>query len=691
MNRFLAAVLAVWAFAAHASVVTVPFGGTGADNAPDALTNLGAEPVAHFNVLANPDAESGASGWATYDDSGNTAPAVVTTQDITYTSALAGAAGNGATVTYGFHASQSYTTPLVTCPTGTSVSVVWYNGPTIAANPSATQLKAAYDATPCAVAIATAAITGTAAARQYESGTATLSAGGDTAPQDATGGSPAGTTFTSTGTSPLAGAASFHLVKDAANRQGSGVSADFHIANADKGKPFQITFAYSGSAAMTLGAGSDVQVYIYDTVNARLLTITPLRTIAGPVSTTKTYVGKCTSSATSADYRLVLHVATASASAWDLTLDTASVAQFPSANAAATVLAGQPISGAVTDHMAVAWTDGAGQWVPATSAYNGDYWGMFGIATNIVGATADVYLQGFLDGFNFGPFAGYNMYVDPATAGGLSPTQVPATDTYLIMGKAVSATALNIQVYLGYDLVTSKGGLLGNAGANNGTGDQVLAVGSNGNVLVANSGATLGFNWAPAVVATAPLVYTTSTRALTCTAATNSVAGCLSAADHTTYNAKAPAASPTFTGTVNLPAINLINAATNGTNTVLVLKNGHLKTTQTTAPTAAVNANAGTSATCALTAATDAAGKLALTTGSGSWASGTQCTVTFNAAYGTAPVCTFSPAGANAAANAASLKINFPAASTTTFTVNFGTADSAGTAYNWAYACAETQ
>ena len=43
-----------------------------------------------------------------------------------------------------------------------------------------------------------------------------------------------------------------------------------------------------------------------------------------------------------------------------------------------------------------------------------------GFATNLNGLFADITLQGSLSGFSFGPFVGYEQYVD-VTAGGISP------------------------------------------------------------------------------------------------------------------------------------------------------------------------------------------------------------------------------------------------------------------------------
>lgn len=109
-----------------------------------------------------------------------------------------------------------------------------------------------------------------------------------------------------------------------------------------------------------------------------------------------------------------------------------------------------------------------------------------------------------------------------------------------------------------------------------------------------------------------------------------------------------------------------------------------------TAPTALVNANAGTSATCDIQAGTDEAGRIALVTGSGAWASGTQCVVTFHTAYDVAPICVFSPLNAATATGATTVK-PYMSSSTTTNTVSFVSADTAAISYLWSYHCFQTQ
>jgi hypothetical protein len=880
------------------------------------------------NYITNPDAEVNTTGWNLYNDQGNPASAFVVAQDITFTAVASGSAGNGIDIDYIFHATQSYLTPLVTVVSSTHVTVAWYNGPTVANNPTATQLKAAWDAVPGAVALATAAITGVAGNLQYETGANITANGGDVAPVDGTGGVVTGVTFTRTLVNPIIGTASFDLGKDAANREGEGVSTDFIINSLDKGQTLQVSFAYDGSSGMVLGASSDVQVFVYDITNAVLIPVVPLRTLKGPVSTIKTFVGQFKASANSVNYRLILHIATTSATAWDLQLDNFLLNRVLNAVAAtqvpSLVLLANPISGAVTDHMVVMWTDGAQQWVPATitgaaGSISGDPGVMLGFATNIVGSVADIYISGYMNGFSFGPFVGYEQYIDN-TAGKISPLPSPFNDTYVGVGKSISSTELNIDFYKHVDAVGVKGGLL----TNNVGGDSVLAVGANGNVLVANSAAADGLNWAAAVVTANPFTYTLATRTLTFQsqaantflAAPNGSAGAptarlIVAADIPTLNQSTTGnaatatsattattatniagglggsipyqtavnttallangtvgqiltsgggtAAPTWTtvggsGTVTsvamsvpaflsiagspittsgtlavtlsgtaLPIANggtaktavtiaatasswagwdanlnmsanrfisgfattataagtttlvvgskaqqyftgvttqivklpttsivagdtftivnsstgvvtvqssnasviqamasetelvatalvatpttaanwsfvysnlnagLLNGAVASTDAVLIVNNGHIKSTQTTAPTASVNANAGTGATSTVANATDTAGVVNLTLGSiGTLSSGVQTTVNFNAAYGVAPIVVITPTNATTAQNVVIFGV-YVTSTTAGFSINFASAGVATDVLQWNYHVIETQ
>lgn len=498
------------------------------------------------NFIPNPNAETDTTFWNLYDDSGRTVPAYLVDQDLTFTSVALGDTGNGIIIEYIYNASYPAATPNINVISGTHVQVRWNNGPTIANNPTATQLKAAWDAVPAATAIATVAITGTASDLQYIVGSLSLGNGGDTAPVDGTGGTPAGITITRNTVAPLVGIADFDFSKDAASREGMGVSTDFSINNADIGNPIQISFIYKGSAGMALGTSSDVRVWIYDVTNAALIQVSPLYTLKGPTGSALTFVGLFTASSSSTSYRLILHIGTINASAWDLHFDSVIATDVITPGAATSVpsivVGNQPVSGAVTDHMCVMWRDAATQWVPATIAgaaipVFGTDKTMLGFATNIAGGTADIYIGGSMDGFSFGPFTGYSQYIDN-TAGGISPLPSPFTDLYVVVGKAISSTVLDIGFAPHVDAIANgsgvpqKGGLLTSSAVNDGTGDLVLAVGTNGQVPVANSAAALGIQWLAPIVATTPFTFTAATRTLTIATATNAVAGVMSAADH---------------------------------------------------------------------------------------------------------------------------------------------------------------
>ncbi|RTL05191.1 hypothetical protein EKK58_08565 [Candidatus Dependentiae bacterium] len=123
------------------------------------------------------------------------------------------------------------------------------------------------------------------------------------------------------------------------------------------------------------------------------------------------------------------------------------------------------------------------------------------------------------------------------------------------------------------------------------------------------------------------------------------------------------------------------------TNVKLEIHNGHVKHSQSTAPVATVDSNAGTSATCTLSNATDMAGTIALTTGSGSYSSGSQCSIAFNSSYGVAPRCVITPINSSSAVAVANVYIS---KTTTDLVINFVNADSVSTAYEWDYHCVET-
>lgn len=129
--------------------------------------------------------------------------------------------------------------------------------------------------------------------------------------------------------------------------------------------------------------------------------------------------------------------------------------------------------------------------------------------------------------------------------------------------------------------------------------------------------------------------------------------------------------------------------STQNTNTLLTVKNGHITSQQTTAPTSALQAAAGSTATRTLTRCTDTAGNISITPNGSGIASGNQLIVTFNKSHATAPVVVLSPA--NAAAAQGTLGIGaYVTSTTTTFTIAFANAGTAATAYNFTYQVIET-
>lgn len=161
-------------------------------------------------------------------------------------------------------------------------------------------------------------------AESNTNGWATYSDAAASRPVDGTGGS-ANITWSRTTTNPLRGTGSFQLVKDAANRQGQGISYDFTIDRADRAKVLQIQFDYeivSGTyAGGSSSTDSDVIAYIYDVTNAQLIEPNQFKLDGAVVGVE--YKGNCTfqSNSNSTSYRLILHVATTSAVAYTVNYD----------------------------------------------------------------------------------------------------------------------------------------------------------------------------------------------------------------------------------------------------------------------------------------------------------------------------------------------------------------------------------
>lgn len=161
------------------------------------------------------------------------------------------------------------------------------------------------------------------------SGWATYADAAGTRPVDGTGGSPS-STWTRSTSSPLVGTGSFLCTKSAANRQGEGVSYDFTIDVSQKAKVMQIEFSYLVSSgtfvAGSTSADSDMIVYIYDVGGSVLSEPSSIKLLSNSSTIADKFVANFQTSATSTTYRLIVHTASTSASAYTLQFDDFKVA-----------------------------------------------------------------------------------------------------------------------------------------------------------------------------------------------------------------------------------------------------------------------------------------------------------------------------------------------------------------------------
>ena len=136
-------------------------------------------------------------------------------------------------------------------------------------------------------------------------------------PVDGTGGTTTGMTYASVTSGTLRGAVSYKLSKDAANRQGCGVAYSLTIDNVDKSSTQSVQFDISTSANFASG---DAYLYIYDITNSVMLpVISVLPTGIQP------QFSRAVNLTTGTSYRILLHVASTSALAYDITVDAMTV------------------------------------------------------------------------------------------------------------------------------------------------------------------------------------------------------------------------------------------------------------------------------------------------------------------------------------------------------------------------------
>lgn len=132
-----------------------------------------------------------------------------------------------------------------------------------------------------------------------------------------TGGSP-NVTWTRTTSSPLAGDASFLFTKDAANRQGQGVSIDFTVRDCDKGKVRKFSADYA--IASGTFADDDMSIWFYDVTNSALLQGAPYL-IKNHSLTSDEMFSEIQIPYNCSTLRLIIHVGSASALGYTVKFD----------------------------------------------------------------------------------------------------------------------------------------------------------------------------------------------------------------------------------------------------------------------------------------------------------------------------------------------------------------------------------
>lgn len=149
-----------------------------------------------------------------------------------------------------------------------------------------------------------------------------------TRPVIGTGGSPTVTTSITT-TTPLDGTKAFLLTKTAANSQGQGWSVPFTVDPAYRAKSLKISVDYivnSGTfVAGGAGVESDVIWYIYDVTNSQLIEPSNIKMFSNNSSLSDKFEATFQSSATGSSYRLIAHVQSVSALAYELKVDNITV------------------------------------------------------------------------------------------------------------------------------------------------------------------------------------------------------------------------------------------------------------------------------------------------------------------------------------------------------------------------------
>ncbi len=171
-----------------------------------------------------------------------------------------------------------------------------------------------------------------------ENGDAEVSTSGWNTYADAAGAAPvdgqggvANITWTRvTAGNPLNGDANFLFTKDAANRQGQGVSYDFEIPQGYLGQVVTIKAQYqvmSGTfVAGTSSTNSDLTIWMYDVNQAVMYQPSNYKLLSNNLFVADAYQAEFQVPVNGFDYRLIIHCSTTSSSAYTVAFDDISVA-----------------------------------------------------------------------------------------------------------------------------------------------------------------------------------------------------------------------------------------------------------------------------------------------------------------------------------------------------------------------------
>jgi hypothetical protein len=153
-----------------------------------------------------------------------------------------------------------------------------------------------------------------------------------TIPVDMTGGSPS-ITIALNGTTPIEGNKDLIITKDAANRQGNGISFPFTIPAGLQGNVLQACFNVRTSSAY---ADADAIFYLYDVTNAALIAPVTQNIMAYAASTgSNQQCFQFQAPINSTSLRGGIHISTTNASAYTITIDNFKVQKPKTVNGAA--------------------------------------------------------------------------------------------------------------------------------------------------------------------------------------------------------------------------------------------------------------------------------------------------------------------------------------------------------------------